>query len=126
MAYVCGNAGYVDVGTPAVRLDVTSWEAAENVDLSETTNTSSGGYKQSISCKKYMNGTVNADFDPVLGPKFSPTIAAGDLIALVLNTDASGAYTLEAHVTRLNWTQPAGDKVSFSFDFESDGAYNYA
>lgn len=124
MAYVCGNAGYVEVG--ADRLDVTEWSASENADLSETTNTQSAGYKESITCKKSMTGTVNADFDPALGPKSAPDIDAGDQVVLVLHTNASGAYTLTAHVTELNWTQPAGDKVSYSFNFEATGAFGWA
>ena len=124
MAYVCGNAGYVEVGTD--RLDVTEWTATENADREDTTNTGSGGYKQSIFCLKYLSGTVNADFDPLLGPKGTPDLAAGDQVALVLHTNASGTYTLTANILNLNWRQPAGKKVSYSFDFESDGAYVYA
>lgn len=125
MAYSCGNDGYVEVG--GVRLDVTSWEADENSDWTEVTNTASGGYKQSISCKKYLTGTVNANFDPALGPKGAPVIAAGTVVSLVLHTQGAESYTINtANVTRLHLTTPAGDAITYSFDFESDGAYAYA
>lgn len=123
MAYICGDEGYVQVGI--TRLDVTSWEADETAEWKETTNTGSAGYKESIMCKKYMTGTVNADFDPVLGPKAAPDIDGGDQVALELHTGGTGNYTLTANVLRLHWVVPAGEKVSYSFDFESDGAYLY-
>ena len=124
MAYLCGSGGYVEVG--GVRLDVTSWEAEEAAEWAETTNTGDAGYKTSITCKKSMSGTINADFDATLGPKFAPDIAASDQVALVLPTDASGAYTLTANVQRLRFTNPADNKVSYTFDWESNGAYTYA
>ena len=124
MAYLCGNAGYVEVG--GVRLDVTAWNATEQAKLTETTNTASLGFKESLVCLKWMTGTINADFDAALGPKGAPSIDAGDTIALILHTDASGTYTMSAIVQDLAWTQPAGDKVSFTFNFESNGAYLYA
>ncbi len=125
MAYLPGNAGFVTVG--GVRLDVTSWTGTENGEHSETTNTGDGGFKSSILVKKFFSGTIEADFDAALGPKAAPTIEAGTDIALVLNTDTSGAYTIAtAKVLTLNWTQPAGDKISYSFDFESSGVYSYA
>ncbi len=128
MPYVCGNAGFVSYGAGVVRLDVTSWTATESADTSETTNTGSAGYKELITCKKYMSGTIEADYDPVLSPKAvaSVSIYAGDAPALVLNCDTGGHYDLpEVIVTRLNWTQPAGDKVSYSFDWESTGAFTF-
>jgi len=124
MAYLCGSSGYVEVG--GVRLDVTSWDATETAEWSETTNTGSAGYKESITCKKVMTGTVSFDFDAVLGPKSAPDIDAGDSVALILHTNASGAYTLTANIQTLAWTQPATDKISCTFTFESTGAYAYA
>ena len=72
-----------------------------------------------------MTGTVEANFDPALGPKAAPNISAGDLVALELNTSDTGQYDLSAHVTRLNWTNPAGNAVTYSFDFESTGSFTY-
>ena len=123
MAYLCGDEGFVNVGV--TRLDVTNWTASENAELDETTNTASAGFKENITCKKSMTGTVEANFDAALGPKAAPDISAGDLIALDLNTGAAGQYDLSAHVTRLNWTNPAGNAVTYSFDFESTGPYAY-
>ena len=124
MAYLCGTSGYVEVGV--TRLDVTNWEATENSKWDETTNTQSAGYKESIVCLKWMTGTVSADFDAVLGPKNAPDMDAGDQVALILHTNASGAYTMTANIQELSWTQPASGKVSYTFTFESDGAYAYA
>jgi len=124
MAYLCGNAGYVEVGL--VRLDVTSWTATENAKWDETTNTASGGFKQAINCLKWLSGTVSADFDAALGPKAAPDMDAGDQVAMVLHTNAVGTYTFTANIMSLPWSQPADGKISWSFDFESDGAFVYA
>lgn len=122
--YLCGDEGYVDVG--GTRLDVTEWSAEEVAEWAETTNTGSSGYKESIVCKKYMTGTVTADFSATLGPKSAPDFDAGDQVAMELHTNNSGNYTLTANITRLRWTNPAGNKVSYTFDFESNGSYSYA
>jgi len=124
MAYLCGNAGYVEVGI--TRLDVTEWTATENAKWDETTNTASAGYKESIRCLKWLSGTVSADFDAALGPFAAPDIEAGDQVAMVLHTDASGAYTFTANIMSKPITNPAGGKITWSMDFESDGAYAYA
>ena len=125
MAYLSGNSGFVEVN--GVRLDVTSWDAEELAEWAETTNTGDAGYKTSIVVKKSMSGTINANFDAALGPKGAPSIDAGDTIAVLeLNTDASGTYTMVANVQRLRWAQPAGGAVTYTFDFESQGAYAYA
>lgn len=123
MAYICGDDGYVVVGVTT--LHVTSWEATENAEWSETTNTDSDGYKQSIPCKKSMTGTVNADFDPVLGPKNAPDIDAGDQVVLELHTGATGQYDLTGNIQTVGFSVPAGDKISYTFTFESDGSYSY-
>ena len=123
MAYQSGNGGYVEVG--GTRLDVTGWQARESADWAETTSTGSGGCRESILVKKYISGTVSADFDPAKGPKSSPSISAGDQVALVLHTASGEKYDLVANVTRLSWVTPAGDKINFTFDFESTGAYTY-
>jgi len=123
MAYVCGNDGYVEVG--ADTLHVTDWSATEHGDWAETTNTSSAGYKQSINCKKYLTGTITADFDVALGPKLVPIIAAGAAYAMILHTVGTGHYDLTGNVGELNWTVPVGGKISYNFTFESDGLYAY-
>ena len=124
MAYECGNSGYVEVG--AVRLDVTSWDGEESDERQDTTNTGSAGYYESLGCKKKFTGTINADFDTALGPKAAPDITAGDQVALELHTAGAESYTMTADVTQLRWTVPAGAKISYSFAFESNGAYVYA
>lgn len=124
MAYQSGNGGYVEVG--GTRLDVTGWEAEESADWAETTSSGSSGYRESILVKRYMRGTASADFDPAKGPKSSPSIAAGASVALVLHTAAGESYSVTANVRRLRWVTPAGDKISFTFDFESTGPYSYS
>jgi hypothetical protein len=123
MAYQSGSGGYVEVG--GTRLDVTGWEAEEASDWADTTNSASGGYRESILVRKAIRGTVNADFDPAKGPKGSPTIGAGQSAAVCLRTASGGRYEFTANVERLRWVVPAGDKISFAFDFESNGAYSY-
>ena len=123
MAYFCGDQGEVHVG--ADTLQVTEWTASEEATLAETTNTGSAGYKESIVCKKVLTGTVTADFDPTLGPKNVPDFDAGDLVVMELHTGATGQYDFSAIVSNLNWTVPAGDKITYNFSFESTGAYAY-
>jgi len=124
MAYVCGTEGFVEVGVD--RLDVTNWSATETAEWEETTNTASAGYKESIHCKKSMTGSVNANYDPLLGPKNAPDFEAGDQVAMELHTGADGNYTLTANILTLEWTNPAAGAVTYSFTFESNGAYAHA
>ena len=124
MAYECGNDGYVTVG--GVRLDITSWDATENSDWSETTNTQSAGYKESISCKKWLSGTVNFNYDTALGPKGAPSIDAGDQVAIVLMTDGAENYAFTGNIMTVGWNVPAGAAITASFTFESNGAFLYA
>ena len=126
MAYECGNGGYISYGVAVTRLDITSWDATENSDWSETTNTQSAGYKEAISCKKWLSGTVNFDFDVALGPKGAPDIAAGDTAAVVLMTDGVENYAFDANILTVGWNVPAGSKITTSFTFESNGAYLYS
>ena len=122
MAYVCGDEGYVKVDA-TTNLEVLSWSGSENAELSETTNTGSAGYKESITCKKVMTGSFEANYDILLGPKNDPDITVGDLVALELHTGATGQYDMSAHITRLNWTNPAGAAITWSCDFESTGPF---
>jgi len=126
MAYECGNDGYINYGAAVTRLDITSWDATENSDWSETTNTQSAGYKESITCKKWLSGTVNFDFDVALGPKGAPDINAGDTVDLVLMTDGAENYAFSANILTLGWSVAPGAKITTSFTFESNGAYNYS
>jgi hypothetical protein len=47
-------------------------------------------------------------------------------VALALRTASGGRYEMTANVGSVRWTTPAGDKISFTFDFESTGAYSYS
>ena len=123
MAYRCGDTGEVHIDLDT--LQVTEWTASEEATLAETTNTGSAGYKESIVCKKVMTGTVTADFDPAKGPKNVPDIDAGDVVDMELHTGADGQYDLTAIISNLNWTIPAGDKITYNFSFESTGVYAY-
>lgn len=123
MAYQSGSGGYVEAA--GVRLDVTGWEAEETADWADTTNSASEGFRESILVRKSMRGTVSADFDPAKGPKGSPSVAAGQSAALCLHTASGGKYQMSVNIERLRWIVPAGDKISFAFDFESSGPYTY-
>lgn len=126
MAYLCGDGGYVKVDA-ATNLEVLNWNGSETAELSETTNTGSDGYKESLVCKKVMTGSFEANYDATLGPKSDPDIDAGDTVALELHTGASGNYSIAtAIITSLNWTMPAGGAITWSCDFESSGAYSHA
>lgn len=123
MSYQSGSGGYVEVA--GSRLDVTSWQAREAAEWADTTGADSGGYRESILAKRFMSGTVSADFDPSLAPKSSPAISAGSSVALSLYTASGGKYAMTANVKALRWVTPAGERISFTFDFESTGAYSY-
>ena len=126
MAYLCGDEGYVKIDA-ATNLEVLNWNGSETAELSETTNTGSAGYKESLVCKKVMTGSFEANYDIALGPKSDPDIDAGDVVALELHTGTGGNYTIAtAIITALNWTNPAGGSITWSCDFESSGAYAHA
>ncbi len=119
----CGDEGYVQIGL--VRLDVTSWTATETAEKAETTNTGSAGWREEIACIRFLEGSAEADFDPTEGPKVAPNIAAGDEVVMELHTGDSGQYNLTALIDRLRWTMPARDKITYSFDFSSQGEVTY-
>lgn len=123
MAYQSGRGGYIEVAGD--RLDVIAWEAEEASDWEETTGAGSGGFKESLAVRKYLRGTVKAGFDPAKGPKGTPEIAAGSTVDLVLHTAAGESYRATANVQHLRWVTPAGNRITFAFDFESTGAYTY-
>ena len=123
MAHQSGSGGYVEIG--GVRLDVTGWQAEETADWADTTGAGSGGYRQSVLVRRRLAGTVSAAFDPGRGPKGAPQIAAGSTVTLALHTAAGERYNLTANVERLRWVTPADDRITFAFDFESNGSYSY-
>jgi len=124
MAYECGNDGYITVGL--VRLNITGSDVTENSDWSETTNTQSAGFKESISCKKWLSGTVNFNYDTALGPKGAPSIDAGDQVAVVIMTDGTENYAFTANIQTVGWAIAAGTAITSSFTFESNGQFLYS
>ena len=116
-------------------LCVTNWEGTHSAEEEDTTNSCSAGFSEFGYGTEMVEGSVSADWltsmniydDP-------PNIRAGEFAALLLyihsypnsNGGPSGPFfSFEAGINNVRISVPAKGKVSYSFDFKSNGIVTF-
>lgn len=115
-------------------LCVTNWEATHSAEEEDTTNSCSAGFSEFAYGTEMVEGSVSADWlvtvnifdDP-------PNIRAGTFAILKLyihsypgvGNESGPFYTFSAGINNVKLSVPAKGKVSYSFDFKSDGIVTF-
>ncbi len=116
---------------------VTSWNVAETADEEDTTNSCSAGFAEQEYGVAQLEGSLEADWDITASPfRTPPTLKAGSshaLSYLFINAETGGLdvllvggspyYRMTMRVNNVAITNPARGKVTYSFDFKSQGSY---
>lgn len=127
-----GRTGRVFVDS--FELCVTGWEATHSAEEEDTTNSCSAGFSEFAYGTEMVEGSVSADWlvnvnifdDP-------PNIRAGTFAILKLyihsysgsENESGPFYQFSAGLNNVRLTVPAKGKVSYSFDFKSDGVVTF-
>ncbi len=126
-----GNNGKVVVGS--TDLDVNKFdrmikEKFEEVTHSGTAKVNGIITKSQLRVQQWLEGHVEADFNLDEMPNDDPpNLANGDLVAISLYYSATSYDSIpEAHVSNLKQSLVVAGKISYSFDFTSEGTYTLA
>ncbi len=126
-----GNDGKVVVGS--TDLKVNKFTRRVNKKLEEVTNSGTaqvGGVitKQQKCVQKWLTGHVEADLDLDNMPhEDPPNLADGDVVALKLYYSATSYDNIpEAHIENLDVSLAVAGKISYAFDYTSDGTFTLA
>lgn len=128
-----GRTGRVFVD--GIEICVTGWELTHSAEKEDTTNSCSAGFSEFGYGTEMVEGSVNADWyvnqniydDP-------PNIRAGIFADLLLyihsypnsNSGPSGPFfSFNAGLNNVRIGVPAKGKVTYSFDFTSDGVVTF-
>jgi len=123
-----GRYGKVTVGV--TDLEIRGWTREETIGTEDTTNTGSGGFRDSVDTIKEASGTVEADWDVDAPPTDDPpNIRAGTEAALELYIGDPANDKKFTHAKVVIVGVPTASevrgKVSYSFNWESRGSWTY-
>ena len=130
---IAGHSGSCTIGGTAIT-EAKSWTLNVSQDVVDTTNFSSGGWKESAATLKGWSGSITVIYDGGDDTGQAALIAgvtSGDVVALVLNADASGSGTSEtfsgnAIITSMPITNAVSGIIEVSFDYTGSGALSQA
>lgn len=116
---------------------VTSWNVSETADEEDTTNSCSAGFAEQEYGVAQLEGSLEADWDITASPmRTPPNVKAGSNhpdTYLFINAETgalnelliggSPFYSMTMRINNVAVTNPARGKVTYSFDFKSQGSY---
>ena len=119
--YEIGKEGSVHVD--GTELPITGWNATDESDWQETTNSLSEGFYEDIDGIKKMSGSFSGSMD--LDAKIVPDLAAGVTVALQLDyEDADPAATIAAvGIDSFEVTSEVRGVLNFTCNWHSIGSY---
>jgi len=116
-----------------MELCVTNWTATHTADEEDTTNSCSAGFSEFSFGTEMVTGSVTADWDVTVNIYDDPpNVRAGtfaDLLLFVFSgpgVSTSGPfYSFNAGINNVVITSPAKGKVTYGFDFKSNGKITF-
>lgn len=126
---VAGKSGSFKVGTNEVA-NLKSWKFDITQDLKETTNFSSGGWKEQTPTVKSWSGSVegqwNVSADTNGQKALQDALLGGTTVNGVFGIDGTHNYSGTGFIKKISVSEPVDDVVTFSADIEGSGALVYA
>lgn len=127
MAAICGKDADIKVGANTVGLGK-SWTLNMNLDVLDTTNFGSSGWRENLGCLRGWSGTMEALWDMSDAAQTALQDAVIGTVAKVylqLYTNDTNYYSGSAYIANVNPGAAVEDLVTVSFDFTGDGALSY-
>lgn len=126
-----GNDGKVLVGATDLRIN--RWTLRHNKKFEEVTNSGTDQVdgvitREQLLTQHWVSGHVEADLDLDVMPQEDPPDLMGvDAVALKLYLSATSYHNIpEAMVSNVEMTLAVAGKISYAFDYESDGTFTLA
>ena len=125
---ISGKSGLVSVGS--VDLEITGWTFDGSADESSYGSNKSEGFKRTVGGNRLGTGTVTGKITTEQAANIGTGLEEGSYVALLLqvSTDSLGTNIARAHINKLQQgvNSDSGEASTFSFQFSTDGSYEYS
>jgi hypothetical protein len=122
---VSGKGGDVTVGTttPVQLCEVTKWSFNPKITISKYASNCSGGAKRTVIGSKEGSGSFEGKWDPSAPP--IALVDVGSVVTLNLTITGTHKYIVPAIIEsmKVDVDMDSGDIVSWSADWQADGAW---